>query len=413
LPRQKIVTTVLRQLTTLCAILIIGPQLLAQGASDSLKTSNPEPTPWYKTISLRGYTQIRYNRLFETNPDLGCEQCDRSWGDNGGFFVRRGRMIFSGDVHSRVAIYIQLDFASNIASNSLHGVQIRDAYFDLALDEEREFRIRAGQSKVPYGYENMQSSQNRLPLDRSDALNSTVPNERDLGAFFYWAPKKVRGLYRDLVSRPGKGSGDYGVFAFGIYNGQSANRPELNNDLHIVSRLSYPFQFGKQVLEPGIQAHKGTFTLPSENLSSEVGIRDDRTFTDDRIAATLVLQPRPFGLLAEYNIGRGPEYDPAADSIYVQSLTGGFVTLSYLQKWGKQNIIPFMRAQYYDGGKKAERDARSYKVNEYEFGVEWQFNAAVELTAMYTHSIRRYEDFRTEGNVQEGSLLRLQLQVNY
>jgi hypothetical protein len=125
------------------------------------------------------------------------------------------------------------------------------------------------------------------------------------------------------------------------------------------------------------------------------------------------MQPRPFGVLAEYNIGRGPEYDPVTDSIYVQSLTGGFVTLSYLQKWGKQNIIPFMRAQYYDGGKKAERDARSYKVNEYEFGVEWQFNAAVELTAMYTHSIRRYEDYRTEGNVQEGSLLRLQLQVNY
>lgn len=403
----------LRGLTTLCAILIIGQQLIAQGAADSTKATNPESTPWYKTISLRGYTQLRYNRLLETNPDLGCEQCDRSWGDNGGFFVRRGRMIFSGDVHPRVAIYLQFDFASNIASNSLHGLQVRDAYFDIAFDEKREFRIRAGQSKVPYGYENMQSSQNRLPLDRSDALNSTVPNERDLGAFFYWAPKKVRNLYRELVSRPGKGSGDYGVFAFGVYNGQSANRPELNNDLHIVSRFSYPIQWGKQVIEPGIQAHKGTYTLPSENVSSDVGIREDRTFADERIAATLVLQPRPFGILAEYNIGRGPEYDPATDSIYVQDLTGGFLTLSYLQKWKKQNIIPFLRAQYYDGGKKAERDARSYKVNEYEFGVEWQFNAAIELTAMYTHSIRRYEDYRTEGNVQEGSLLRLQLQVNY
>ena len=41
---------------------------------------------WYESISIRGYAQFRYNRLLETNSKLGCEQCDRSWGNNGGFF---------------------------------------------------------------------------------------------------------------------------------------------------------------------------------------------------------------------------------------------------------------------------------------------------------------------------------------
>jgi hypothetical protein len=50
-------------------------------------------------------------------------------------------------------------------------LQIRDAYFDLSFDAKKEYRVRIGQSKVPYGFENL-SSQNRLTLDRNDALNS-------------------------------------------------------------------------------------------------------------------------------------------------------------------------------------------------------------------------------------------------
>jgi hypothetical protein len=50
----------------------------------------------------------------------------------------------------------------------------------LSFDAKKEYRVRIGQSKVPYGFENLQSSQNRLTLDRNDALNSAVVNERDL-----------------------------------------------------------------------------------------------------------------------------------------------------------------------------------------------------------------------------------------
>src|SRR5688500_3092957 len=59
---------------------------------------------WYDKISLRGYTQVRYNRLLETNPDLKFDG-DKSVGDKGSFLIRRARLIFSGDVHKHVFLY--------------------------------------------------------------------------------------------------------------------------------------------------------------------------------------------------------------------------------------------------------------------------------------------------------------------
>lgn len=372
--------------------------------------SNKTESNWYDKFSIRGYAQVRYNRFLETNPNLKCEQCDRSWGENGGIFIRRTRIIFSGQISNRIYLYIQPDFASS-AGTTNNIAQLRDAYVDVGIDKDNEFRIRLGQSKVPYGFENMQSSQNRIPLDRNDAINSALSNERDLGAFFYWAPKKTRQLFRTLISDGLKGSGDYGVFAFGAYNGQTANQTDKNNKQHVVARLSYPFKVGNQIIEPSIQAYTGKFVL----LSTSPGVKKlaNSEYTDQRVAASFILYPKPFGIQAEYNIGRGPEFNKLTDSIEVKNLTGGYITASYILRANEQFIIPFVRAQYYEGGKKHELDARSYNVNELEIGVEWQPFKSFELVAMYTISKRRFEDFANQNNLQRGSLLRLQAQVNF
>ena len=207
-----------------CIFLVANFNIKAQDNTTSqLKVDNPKK--WYEKLNLRGYAQIRYNRLLETNPSLKCEQCDKSWGEKNGVSTRRIRLIFSGQVSERVYFYIQPDFASS-AGTTNQIAQIRDAYLDLGVDKNNEFRFRLGQSKIPYGFENMQSSQNRIPLDRDDALNSALSNERDMGAIFYWAPKETRNLFSNLVNEGLKGSGDYGVFAIGAYNGQTANQPE-------------------------------------------------------------------------------------------------------------------------------------------------------------------------------------------
>ncbi len=377
------------------------------------QTSKPsEPKKhWFEAISIRGYGQVRYNRFLETNPDLNCEQCDKSWGKGGGLFLRRLRVIIYGNVHERVYVYIQPDFASSASSTGLHFGQLRDAYFDLALDKNKEFRLRFGQSKVPFGFENMQSSQNRLTLDRNDALNSAVSNERDLGVFFFWAPKKIRKRFSDLVNDGLKGSGDYGVFAFGVYNGQTANKPEANENQHMVARLTYPFQFKNgQILEAGIQGYTGNYvvTTLTKNVTMEKA-----EFLDQRAAASIILYPQPFGFQAEYNIGTGPEYNVDSNKVMQKELMGGYAMINYMLKIKKQVIFPFVKYQMYDGGKKHELDARSYTVNELEIGLEWQPIKNFEFVAMYTMSERRFEDAVLKDNKQKGNLLRLQAQFNF
>lgn len=389
--------------------------LFVSTAEPVIAQTNTEvkPPKWYESINLRGYVQARYNRLFETNSALKCEQCDRSWGDNGGFFIRRLRLIFYGQINPRVYFYIQPDFASSASTNSLHFGQIRDAYFDIGLDKKNEFRVRVGQSKVPYGFENMQSSQNRMPLDRADATNSAVANERDLGAFFYWAPENKRKLFSDLVRDGLKGSGDYGVFGVGIYNGQTANRPELNNQQHKVVRLSWPFELNRQIIEAGVQAYTGNFTMSKDQLSNGVKVVPNLTYLDQRVAGSFTLYPKPFGIQAEYNFGKGPQFDKQRDSISTMPLKGGYIMFSHLSKLAKGGIlIPFTRYQVYDGGKKHELDARSYQVKELELGVEWQPFRQFELVLMYTISSRRFEDYIKQDNLQKGSLLRIQAQIN-
>jgi hypothetical protein len=117
-------------------------------------------------------------------------------------------------------------------------------------------------------------------------LNSAVSNERDLGAFFYYAPKEIRTRFASLVSSGLKGSGDYGVFGFGLYNGQTANREELNNNLHKVARLTYPFKMKSgQFIETSIQAISGQYTIATSTGNKLAS----NTFDDKRIAGSLVI----------------------------------------------------------------------------------------------------------------------------
>lgn len=399
----------MRNLFTLIFVLCAFTSVYGQ--NDAPKEEAPKKKEWYESFSVRGYVQARYNGLLQTNPDLECEQCDRSWGGDSEFFLRRIRLIFFGQLSKQVYFYIQPDFASSASSTELHFGQLRDAYFDIGLDSDNEFRLRIGQSKVPYGFENMQSSQNRLPLDRSDPLNSALRNERDLGVFFYWAPKETRQLFSTLSREGLKPSGDYGVFGLGVYNGQTANRPELNDNKHYVVRLSYPITIGNQIIEPGVQAYTGSYVL--HKYTEGVKVAPDAEYLDQRVAATFVLYPKPFGIQAEYNVGRGPEYNKATHEVELQDLHGGYATLSYFARVGSQLIIPFTRLQYYNGGKKHELDARSYRMRELEIGVEWQPSKNFEFVSMYTFSRRRFEDALLRDNFQAGSLLRFQAQINF
>ncbi|MDR6238964.1 porin [Aureibacter tunicatorum] len=376
-----------------------------------------ENRKWYDIIKINGYIQARYNGLFETNPDLAVEQADKNWGKDKGISFRRIRVKLSGWLHPKVYMYVQGDFASEFS--------LKDAYGDFYADNEKKLWLRVGQSKVPYGFENMQSSQHRIVLDRNDPFNSALKNERDMMAVAYYTPVKFRKVYDYLKRNNLKHSGNYGAFGLGVFNGQTANTPDENDEMHIVARTSYPLMLpNKQVFEFILQAYSGNYVVTNTSEGVKTTIINNEgheelidangaEFEDSRIGAGVIWYPQPFGLQAEYNIGRGPEYDPSTNTIKVQDLHGGYIMAMGKIDYREHSFFPFIRYQFYDGGKKFELDARSYTVDDWEIGLEWQPMDAMEVTAMYVIADRRYEDGELPENEESGNLLRLQMQLNF
>jgi hypothetical protein len=115
----------------------------------------------------------------------------------------------------------------------------------------------------------------------------------------------------------------------------------------------------------------------------------------------------------EYNIGTGPSYEAASNSIGNHFLHGGYVSLLGNIQTSSGKFYPFVRLQYYKGGKKFELDARKYDMAELEIGTEWSPFYPIEFQLTYAYARRNYSDSSIPVNNQEGSLLRLQIQVNY
>jgi hypothetical protein len=391
-----------------------------------------EEEKWYDKFSLRGYVQMRLNGVYDYGPGSAPAQVvgDSSVGDDENFLIRRARLVFSGDMSEHLGIYIQPDFATTPPGGSdqiLFG-QVRDWYGDIYLTTDKVHRIRAGQSKIPYGWENLQSSGNRIPLDRNDGLNSAARNERDMGVFYYWTPEEDQKIFSWVNESGLRGSGNYGTFGIGVINGQGGSLREENENLHVLARLSVPFFINEcQLVEVGVQGYAGKYVVSGSPISPlGVGPPVDPANTDngigqrdERIAWTLVYYAQPIGFQTEWNVGRGPALNEAQTAIEERSLTGGYGMLFYrLQTASYGEFWPFVRYNYFRGGYKTQNNAPYSFVDEVEGGVEWVINDNVDLTVGLTHTDRTNtsaedaDDTLSYGQFV-GDYARCQLQINY
>jgi hypothetical protein len=400
---------------------------------DSLNPPGAKGKHWYEKFSIRGYAQFRYGRTLDQDTDRADPFLagDRAINGNAeNFTIRRARMILYGDVSDHLYLYWQQDFAVTLpgSSNTFFG-QLRDLYADVYIDKTKVHRIRVGLSKVPFGWENLQSSQNRVPLDRTAPINSAVSfNERDLGAFYYWTPVEKQKLFKELVDGGLKGSGNYGVFALGLYNGQGLSLVEQNLNPHFVTRVTWPVQLASgQVVEASLQGYTGDFVVSGapirplgvgDSLTPE-GTGDRKGFRDQRVAASFVWYPQPFGFQAEWQVGQGPALNEAQTAVGVRSLNGGYVMALYKHDTCRYGVVtPYARYQYFRGGYKSFANAPFGTLHECDLGMEWQIRKEMELTLEYSfvngpnlNSIdkdgtRSYREFN-------GGILRAQFQVNY
>ncbi|MES2546760.1 MAG: porin [Pseudomonadota bacterium] len=436
--------------------------LLTRGRAEEMGVQKKKESKYStNAVKLRGYVQVRNTTMLGGDDGINLWS-DRSVGDDKSlgdadknFLIRRARLVIYGDYGDHLSYYIQPDFASSVGGTSNSNAngagnfaQLRDAYGDLYFDKTRVHRIRLGQSKVPFGFENLQSSQNRLALDRNDALNSAVRDERDLGAFYYYTPETTQALFEEISKAGLKHSGNYGLFGIGAYNGQGANARDQNDNYHIVARYSQPWKTESgQIYEAGIQAYKGDYISTTGAYSRRVGsnlvsatptlgsgvpLSGRNGIADERVGVSFMMYPQPFGIQAEWNWGHTPGLDVASNRIEEKNLNGGYIQAMYKfdnVKFFDTNgtVIPFVKYQYFDGYNKAETNSPKNEVHDWELGVEWQIAPEVEIVAEY-HRMNRtnlvtgarnaasasnnlparqdYENFSADA-------LRIQVQYNY
>ncbi len=395
-----------------------------ESAAVSKLAAGPKEVGWFEKLKIDGYTQFRFTEsLNDEAKKLGALPADRSVSTNEGFLLRRGRFKITGDVGNRVSLYSQLDFAGNTGATTL-SLQARDLYADIGLDDALEHRIRAGLSKVPYGWVNMQSSQNRLTMERAEGINSAVEGERDLGLYYMYASTESRALFKSLVKDGLKGSGDYGVFTIGGFNGQGPNRSDQNGEPHLLARLSYPWKTASgQIFEAGISGYTGKYVVTKS--TSTVATNNPTggpEFDDRRACATFIMYPQPFGIEAEWNVGQGPQLNDARTAITLNDLQGGYVLINYRYTSGQGDFFPFIRWNYYDGARKFSTNAYKMVVNEIDVGCEWQLNANLELQIQYTLCAERNKytapsntagNLGSYANIKDSRRLAIQLQFNY
>jgi phosphate-selective porin/polyhydroxyalkanoate synthesis regulator phasin len=427
-------------------------KLLTKGHKGEVESERKKrEKDWTSHIKINGYVQNRVTP-FQSGDEGAVLWPDPSVGDDTSgagrgqtFRIRRARIIFSGQVGDHLGFYIQPDFASTPTGGN-NFTQLRDAYGDIFIDKRKVHRIRVGQSKVPFGYENLQSSSNRLALDRVDALNSAVRDERDTGMFYYYTPEAVQELFKEIADKGLKHTGNYGMFGAGIYMGQGANQNDLNDNWHRVIRFTYPWKTESgQIYEAGIQGYKGRYVRTiggSNSLRNENGVANitptmdaqyqfqgsstTGEFDDERAAVSFRMYPQPWGLEGEWAWGTTPGFDMSDRKVANRSLHGGYIQGSYyandvsLFNSNIGNLIPFLKWQYYDGYNKAETNAPQNRVNDWELGVEWQIAPEVELAAVY-HRMKR-TNMTTEGAYNnlngsyrefEAEAIRMQLQYNF
>ena len=425
-------------------------KLLTKGHKGEIESERKKrEKDWTSHIKINGYVQNRVTAIqggdegavLWPDPSVGDDTSGSGRGQN--YRIRRARIIFSGQVGDHLGFYIQPDFASSAGSGgegtsySNNIAQLRDAYGDIFLTKNKVHRIRVGQSKVPFGYENLQSSSNRLALDRVDALNSAVRDERDTGAFYYYTPEAIQGLFKEIADKGMKHTGNYGMFGAGFYMGQGANQNDSNDNWHGVARFSYPWKTESgQIYEAGIQGYKGRYVRSAGSYIKTPGAAavtptrlNQGEFEDERVAVSFRMYPQPWGLEGEWNSGRTPglEMNEGTNgTVANRNLHGGYIQGSYfandvyLFNSNIGNLIPFLKWQYFDGYNKAETNAPKNQVNDWELGVEWQIAPEVELAAVY-HRMKR-TNMTTSGTFNtlngsyrtfEADALRLQLQYNF
>jgi len=379
---------------------------------------------WYERINVNGYMQLRYTTKSNSKLDIPLGE-STSTNHPQDFFFRRIRMVFQGQMSERIAFFFQAAHEGN--GFRLQELELVDARGDYYLTKDKVHRLTFGLHRIPNAFDTYRSSSQRQEFDRAESIQSGAPGERDLGIAYYWSPKIAQRRFTQLATYH-NGPGDYGVFGIMVYNGQGRSQTEANHDKHLGAKLAYPFELPNgRLIETGIFGFLGEYVVQTSG-SATVGTGATNVsrcriplrsggcpVSENRGSVYLWTPPQPWGLLAEYTIGRGPERNDQG-FIEESSLHGGYAQLYYTWRYSDIGMLtPYVRYGYYRGGIKNLAAAKADN-SQWNVGLVWEPDTHLRLMAEYSiHDRLNFSEMRA-GLPQEeiyGQMLRFQVQWFY
>lgn len=168
-----------------------------------------------------------------------------------------------------LTLYNQLDFDPDGFQQEDLELTVLDLYLSYQFAEGHELLI--GQTKVPFGFENLRSSERLLTVERSDVMRQSFP--RDIGA----------------VVQGKRGRWNYSA---GLFQGQGATNQERNGQQDYFGRVVYQ---AFPSVELGVAGHVGSFRPRNGGVDIEI----------KRLGLEARFQQGPFRLEGEYIVAQG------------------------------------------------------------------------------------------------------------
>jgi len=222
-------------------------------------------------LTLSNRVQVRFTQEM---PEVG--------DDVGSFRIRRAKTKFEGWVYSKNLKYeLQMNWPSDIV--------LEDANLNYDFKGDKQFQLKIGQAKVPFGRQELTSSGSQEFVDRSIVSNAFARG-RDIGA--------------QLWGTPAGGKVDWRV---GLFNGNGINTSRNDNDKYQVdARVTFqPFGDVKYSEGDFDSAGKPLFAIAAQYESNErpiaaAGANPAHTADTEIVGGDVVFKYKGLFVFAEY-----------------------------------------------------------------------------------------------------------------
>lgn len=225
-----------------------------------------------KFIKVSGYTQIRYQTLYES-------------GKIDGFDVRRARLTLKGDITPHISYKLQQEFGGG-------STKLIDA--DLGCEYNHHLKMNVGQFKIPFSQENLISSNKMDLINRSQVVEALVARGKDI-----IGNQNGRDIGIMMSGSLWHSSDQFIVdYTLGLFNGSGINLTDKDEQKDVSGRIAFHPLNGVTL---GGAFYLGGF---SSNLKKE--------YDRDRFNAELAYDYQKFSFRGEYISGQDGAFDKTA-----------------------------------------------------------------------------------------------------